>query len=77
MFVLFVVLVRLVFFFYFNCSLWIRDFVYGIVYFRMVIFSLEIVFLLWIREGSDDRFGAWFELNYFVFLFFVIRNGKG
>ena len=71
------VLVRPVFSSYPNCPSWTRDFVHGIVYPRMATFSSETVFLLWTREGSDNRPGAWFEPNHFVPLFSVTRNGKG
>lgn len=71
------VLARPVFSSYPNCPSWTRDFVHGIVYPRMATFSSETVFLLWTREGSDDRPGAWFEPNHFVPLFSVTRNGKG
>lgn len=37
----------------------------------MVIFFVELVFLFWLREGSDNRFGVWYELNCFVFLYLV------
>lgn len=50
---------------------------YGIVYFRLVIFFVDLVFLFWFRDGSDNRFGAWYELNYFVFLYLVKVNGCG
>jgi len=71
------VLARPVFSSYPNCPSWTRDFVHGIVYPQMAAFSSETVFLLWTREGSDNRPGAWFEPNHFVPLFSVTRNGKG
>ena len=72
-----VVLARPVFLSYPDCPSWTRDFVHGIIYPRMAKFSSETVFLLWTREGSDDRPGAWFEPNHFVPLFSITRNGKG
>lgn len=35
----------------------------------MATFSVEPVFLLWSREGSDNRPGAWYEPNHFVPLY--------
>ena len=60
------VLARPVFSMYPNCQSWIRDFVHGIVYPRMATFSPEPVYLLWSREGVDNRPGAWYEPNHFV-----------
>lgn len=53
----------------YNCQTWIRDFVHGISYPQMATFSVEPVFLLWSREGSDNRPGAWYEPNHFVPLY--------
>ena len=63
------VLGRPVFSSYPNCQTWIRDFVHGIIYPQMATFSVEPVFLLWSREGSDNRPGAWSEPNHFVPLY--------
>ena len=60
------VLARPVFSTYPNYKSWIRDFVHGIVYPRMATFSPEPVYLLWSREGVDNRPGAWYEPNHFV-----------
>ena len=60
---------RPVFSSYPNCQTWIRDFVHGIIYPQMATFSVEPVFLLWSREGSDNRPGAWYEPNHFVPLY--------
>ena len=60
---------RSVFSSYPNCQTWIRDFVHGIIYPQMATFSVEPVFLLWSREGSDNRPGAWYEPNDFVPLY--------
>lgn len=43
----------------------------------MVTFSPDPVFLLWSREGSDDRPGAWYEPNHFVPLCSVERDDVG
>ena len=63
------VLARPVFSSYPNCQTWIRDFLHGIIYPQMATFSVEPVFLLWSREGSDNRPGAWSEPNHFVPLY--------
>lgn len=60
---------RPVFSSYPNCQTWIRDFVRGIIYPQMATLSVEPVFLLWSREGSDNRPGAWYEPNDFVPLY--------
>ncbi len=62
------VLARPVFSTYPNCQSWTRDFVHGIVYPRLAIHT-DPVFLLWSREGSDTRPGAWYEPNHFVPLY--------
>ncbi|CAH3188790.1 unnamed protein product [Porites lobata] len=63
------VLARPVFSSYPNCQTWIRDFLHGIIYPQMATFSVEPVFLLWSREGSDNRPGAWYEPNHSVPLY--------
>ena len=60
---------RPVFSSYPNCQAWIRDFVHGIIYPQMATFSVEPVFLLWSREGSDNRPAAWYEPNHSVPLY--------
>ena len=71
------VLARPVFSSYPNCQSWTRDFVHGIVYPRLVTFSADPVFLLWSRDGSDNRPGTWYEPNHFVPLYSVKANGCG
>lgn len=46
-----------------------------IVYPRMATFSADPVFLLWVREGSDTRPGAWYMPNHFVPLYSVKAYG--
>ena len=41
----------------------------------MATFSADPVFLLWSREGSDTRPGAWYEPNHFVPLYSVKADG--
>ena len=63
------VLARPVFSSYPNCQTCIRDFLQGIIYPQMATFSVETVFLLWSREGSDNRPAAWYEPNHSVPLY--------
>ena len=63
--------------FLFLPKLSVMDFVHGIVYPRLVTFSADPVFLLWSRDRSDNRPGAWYEPNHFVPLYSVKANGCG